>query len=852
MKRFLLMLTAMLFFSGIASAQELVNGFDVEPDSSFWHHEIVDGSDTTQIVVTYTDEQVQDGAMSMRLDWTVQASQGWGGFANITHSADSSEFFDWSGATHISVWYYVAAPSSEVGAVELRLLLHEGSDDPNDPEYWYSHHKILDITEPGWNELKFELRDIKSQNESIGFWQPGWAGAGGNAEFNPDKIVAYKFEFSIDGSLHNASDPGNSGTATGTIYFDNLRVVGHTQPVLNFFDTAGADAAFTVEGTGTSAVTVTDNSENTVETASAQIDWKVDADQGWGGFVAMKFGGDEFLPDMSGNTHLSLWYNNLVASDQPGNVVFRLQLHEYSEGDDQDEVWFYENNVMLDTTAGWHKLLIPLEDRGIGGAPNAEGFNNPQWGGALGNSVFDLDKIKEYEIAFSAAQQGTISQGTLLLDNFELAGYRETDLIGPVAVEGITAAPDNYFNLVIWQDVPGESDEKYDVYASTEEIVEITDPNVEQIAYGVARGIQVATHYINYPLVDTSVDYYYAVRATDKAKNPGEVGYSDGAVTNMAKGVPTVSLTVPTNFVADGDFTEWTDAGIQPFVFKQSDTHIAIGEFDNDDDLTATVYIAVDNEYLYFAADVIDNVFSFEPAGDWWLDDAIEMWFGLFDSRTGQKSGRGGGEFPDYSIAFKASDLDGTSVKMSVDSSDYHFEGFNPDWVMEARVKIADLQAEGDTPFVPVNGMRIPIDIAIHDADANNVRDGVLSFSPLNMDNSWQSPRNWSYTWIGDQFVPTSVEENTDVVPAGFALNQNYPNPFNPETTISYSLPTAENVKVVLYNMLGQKVQTLLQSQQPAGTHKLTLNASNLVSGVYFYSIQAGNYKQTKKMVLMK
>lgn len=631
--------------------------------------------------------------------------------------------------------------------------------------------------------------------------------------------------------------------------------------MLNLFDTTSVATNYEITGTGTSTLTITDNVQESFEDAAAQFDWKVDADQPWGGFVSVRFDADSgaYQPDMSGFSHLSLRYNNLVPSSVPGNVVLRLQLHEYSEGDDQQEVWFYETRTVLDSAAGWHQMLIPLEDRGMGVPPNDEGFSNPGWAGVPGNSKLDWDKIRSYEFAFSAAQQGTISEGTLLLDNLELYGFRQTDLTPPVQVQGVSAVPDvdNYFNLVIWDDVPGETDEKYDVFASLDPITDVDDPGVEQIGFGVPRGQQNLTHFLVYPLEDKEMSYYYAVRAVDKAGNLGPIGTTAGPVTGKARGVPTISLNPPANFAADGDLSEWLNSGIKPFVFKPSTTHIGPqSSFDNDDDLTATIYIAVDNEYLYLAADVIDNVYSFEPIGNWWQDDALEMFIGLYDSRKGQHAGFNRGEQPDYKLQIRADQLvnefNGNQVIYTPDSTDYYFEGFNPDYAVETRIRLADIQFGDDVPFVPENGMRLPFDLIVHDSDANDVRDGILTYSPLNMDNSWQSPRNWSYTFVGDQFTTAVEDKPASTVPRVYELSQNYPNPFNPTTTIRYALAKAGHVKLLLYNTIGQKVMTLVDEPKPAGTYLVRLNAAGLPSGLYFYRISVNDFEQTKKLVLVK
>ena len=89
-------------------------------------------------------------------------------------------------------------------------------------------------------------------------------------------------------------------------------------------------------------------------------------------------------------------------------------------------------------------------------------------------------------------------------------------------------------------------------------------------------------------------------------------------------------------------------------------------------------------------------------------------------------------------------------------------------------------------------------------------------------------------------------------IPKQFELYQNYPNPFNPTTVIRYGIPKESNVKLVVYNILGEMVKTLVENTQKAGSYEVNFNASNLATGIYIYRIQAGQFAETKKMVLMK
>jgi ligand-binding sensor domain-containing protein len=118
--------------------------------------------------------------------------------------------------------------------------------------------------------------------------------------------------------------------------------------------------------------------------------------------------------------------------------------------------------------------------------------------------------------------------------------------------------------------------------------------------------------------------------------------------------------------------------------------------------------------------------------------------------------------------------------------------------------------------------------------------------------------------WIGTRYGGLAVLEEGSIVnnekdakymnhgPNEFMLSQNYPNPFNPSTKITFTLPKTELVKLQVYNTLGQVVGNLVDDRLQAGSHEVEFNASHLPSGVYFYRLQAGEYVDVKKMILLK
>ena len=109
---------------------------------------------------------------------------------------------------------------------------------------------------------------------------------------------------------------------------------------------------------------------------------------------------------------------------------------------------------------------------------------------------------------------------------------------------------------------------------------------------------------------------------------------------------------------------------------------------------------------------------------------------------------------------------------------------------------------------------------------------------------------NSGITYVDFSNIIASVVN--DIIPAGYFLEQNYPNPFNPATTLEYTLQNSGEVSLIIYNLLGQEAVKLINEVQQAGHHEVTWNAYDFASGIYFYRLQAGDFVQTRKMVLLK
>jgi hypothetical protein len=113
---------------------------------------------------------------------------------------------------------------------------------------------------------------------------------------------------------------------------------------------------------------------------------------------------------------------------------------------------------------------------------------------------------------------------------------------------------------------------------------------------------------------------------------------------------------------------------------------------------------------------------------------------------------------------------------------------------------------------------------------------------------------NWTLNWTNNINIPSTVDvkESKDNLPSKFELSQNYPNPFNPSTTISFAIPKAGNVKLVVYNLLGQQAATLINGYKDAGYYKASFDGSNLSSGIYLYRLETESVTLSNKMTFLK
>jgi parallel beta-helix repeat protein len=176
----------------------------------------------------------------------------------------------------------------------------------------------------------------------------------------------------------------------------------------------------------------------------------------------------------------------------------------------------------------------------------------------------------------------------------------------------------------------------------------------------------------------------------------------------------------------------------------------------------------------------------------------------------------------------------GSGISIQVEDARYFTDGFGV--------------IEGDLIQVGLNN---PVRIVSVNYDANTIT--------VDKSISWNTGDGVSYPYtesapdIGAyEYLTTGAYEQSRGKQLMFSLYQNYPNPFNPFTTIHYKLPNAAHVTIEVFDIMGQKVQTLINEQKPAGEYNLLLNGKDLSSGIYFYHIKAGSFVDVRKMILLK
>lgn len=821
----LTILFVLFIFNGLMFAQtQVVENFEEPADSTYWHYQIADNSnpDSAFTKLTFQSATAVEGN-AVQVDWSAQNTESWGGFVKFEHILPDSLVYDWSAYDSISFYYYVQTPQTLPSRAHVRFELYDVSDvadtnqNPSNMEFYYSfEYGILDDSIPGWHKYTLPLKADPNYWNGEGFNRTGWAGVVGNDHLDADKIKGFGIEFSISGS-------GERDASSGTVIFDQIELSGLAPNPWLIFNGKTLDPSLQQFTWGQSTLEMVQGGGQDPATNALLWTQGDEWNNGWSG------AGWNVDPGHSLEYRWALdSVRFALKADAGTNSPLRLQF-ESPHG---------KRGMDFDITADdqWHEYALNLSDFVV----EDDSVN------------FDSTNITVVQIM----GEGNATAGKKVYIDYLWTGSPEIDVIPPAKPTGVSVLKGSYQNLITWIDVPNEDGAIYDVYYSTSPITDANVGSADVVELGIVGGTQLATHVLTAPQTDQDLTYYYAVECTDAAGNKSGIVATDG-ITNTAKGVTTISPVAPTNFAADGDLSDW--AGIPSFRMHPDDgsgTIVNNTVIDGDADLSVDAYVAIDNDYLYFAFDVEDDIIVTDTTINSWLRDAPDLFIGLYNAHGASHVSLERGSEPDYHFRFNSNqaiiDNLGGKIMLRPTNPDYYWATkFPTGYVVEGRLSLDSLAAAGnDDRFTPVVGQRIPIDFETGDADATGEREGILTYSIDNQDHSYFDVSLWSHTWIGDQM--TGVENNSSVKPLIFKLSQNYPNPFNPTTVINYSVATKGAVRLEVFNILGQKVATLLNKVQNAGQYDVSFDASQLTSGVYIYRIMAGSFVQSRKMVLLK
>lgn len=294
----------------------------------------------------------------------------------------------------------------------------------------------------------------------------------------------------------------------------------------------------------------------------------------------------------------------------------------------------------------------------------------------------------------------------------------------------------------------------------------------------------------------------------------------------------------------------------------------------NNADLSSGIWAMWDDEWLYLYSDVTDDTVSDGGTTNPWEVDNFELKFDP-QATDSTQSGSGGSSPSIWDTRVTAPGLTVIDTLNNVADSLKKIvrRARTGGYAFEIAIKWSAIQSSnGETVSVGVDSI-FGLAINQHDNDGNG-RQASEMWGAVLLDAAWNTPKylgtvkflpDFRLQFIPennmtgvrndlpyDGTVPVDVDDDPSSVPTEYSLSQNYPNPFNPVTTIRYDIPKETHVTLAIYDILGQKVAELVNELKVTGRYQTIWNASSLSSGIYFYRIEAGDYVNVKKLMLMK
>jgi hypothetical protein len=822
-----LLMSVLLSLGSVALAQVTIDNFDTSAVGGLYQVN-VEGA-PSRIDLSDNTVDFLEGTGSMTAKYVIGAFHPYGSYGNLIYHVPDEGVVDWTISDSLSIWIKVAeAPTHpEYMAFRLHIADRPTPDDPIE-EYIYENTVIFDAV-ADWYNLRVPLYERSTDGTTVpndeGFvlFPTTWGGGTyNNRKLDRDAIR----QFNITAVTSGWTDPANIPADSVTIIYDNFQRFGYRAVPFIIFN------GMTVPGNlgdafvwGQSAVEIEVGAGVTAGTNAIKWTQGNEWNNGWTGMG--------WNLTNSQNMRGGWMTDSVKFKIKAGTVTGALRV-QFESGENGKVGYVFTPEA----DEQWHSYAFPLRDFVV----------------QEGKAAFDTMAVTV--VGMMAEASGVAGNVVYITDWW--TGNPIFDVIPPQPASNLLVVNAEYSNLVTWTDTPNESGESYNVYYSKNPITDVkaAGVNVVEMGMGVAENTSNLAHLLFSPVSDSTVSYYYAVITVDDAGNESNPVVTSSPVTNTARGITTIAHTGVSAFAADGSLTDW--AGITPFrLFESEGAHVVTNTtISDDDDCSALFYLAMDADYMYVAFDVTDDIIDVSASSSW-LQDSPDLFIGLYDYRGVPHASYQTEEAPDYHFRFNKIrwiiDNRGSMVVLDTADADFYWEEkFPSGYIVEARISWSALATlTGDATFVPVEGYRIPMNFSINDSDVPGERQGILTWSQYDDDTAYQSPRYWLYTWLGDVDIPSGIYDQPGK-PQSYSLKQNYPNPFNPLTTIKYSLAKAGKVRVDIYNMLGQRIETLVDAYLPAGDYKTQFDGSRFASGVYFYQITAGEFRMIRKMVLIR
>jgi hypothetical protein len=498
----------------------------------------------------------------------------------------------------------------------------------------------------------------------------------------------------------------------------------------------------------------------------------------------------------------------------------------------------------------------------------------------------------------------TTFTGSVYMDNITLlepAPPPTAEIVSPqiTVTAGIDSIADPftgeifYHNNIAWIDLTADMGETYSLYYSeSAKITDVTAPGIIQITKHIGRGVQI-WHHRMYTLDGAEKTVYYAMTVTALdggavVEKPIRDGISNsGAVKAKTSLLYEIPLIKDFPFAADAYLDEF-EALTSTFTRLPLRNQQSAGDADQvaawtttSADLQLKGYVVTDGDNLYIGMDVTDDL----PHGDGqaWAGDGFDFFSSLYDVRTLTSLWRGddeqGGAVTDpntggayrLSLAIGASQGDhwgygGGNTWAGPAGAEYAQDIFDGGYIVELKIPYATLDTKfNGGSFKPEEGMLLCGKIDLNDNDtetASNTRSLQNHWGDVpGNNNSWMRAEAWATPFVvtSTHIVKdwTAVDTKEANAPNTFALSRNYPNPFNPSTTMNYQLSHASDVSIVVYDLLGKEIRTLVEGKMQAGTYTVSWDGTNnaglhVSSGMYFCKMVSSGFTKIQKMTLLK